>query len=86
MTTPDHNDNAQPQKGHMPAADTGNASNPSPHSNNWQPDTPGQLLDKKAETYLREGSNIEDMPDPQEELNAEETMDKENNEKGTGHE
>ena len=38
-----------------------------------QPEDRHQLLDEKAETYLREAGNIEDMPDPQEELEAEET-------------
>jgi hypothetical protein len=47
---------------------TGNASNPSPGKEN----SPGenQLLDKKAEKYLRESGNIEDMPDPEEEDEA----------------
>jgi hypothetical protein len=42
-------------------AGTGNASNP-PATNDMQPQK-NQLLDEKAETYLREAGNIEDMPD-----------------------
>lgn len=69
---PSINDYPLPEDGKLPVADTGNASNPTPHEDNMQPAN-HQLLDEKAETYLREGGNIEDMPDPQEELEAEET-------------
>jgi hypothetical protein len=34
-------------------------------------DNSKQLLNKKAEKYLREGGNIEDMPDPEEEMKSE---------------
>jgi hypothetical protein len=49
-------------------ATTGNASNPSPRS----PAEPNnsQLLDGKAEKYLREAGNIEDIPDAEEEENV----------------
>ena len=63
----------EPQGNQLPAADTGNASNPTPHAHQT-PSNDQQLLNKKAETYLRESGNIEDMPDPQEEENAAETM------------
>jgi hypothetical protein len=53
---------------------TGNASNPSPHNTSFQPGGDIQLLDKKAEKYLRESGNIEDMPDAQEQQNADENM------------
>lgn len=66
-----NNNYLPPKDGKLPAADTGNASNPTPHKD-IQPDD-HQLLNEKAETYLREAGNIEDMPDPQEELEAEET-------------
>jgi hypothetical protein len=46
-------------------AQTGNASNPSPRQQS-EP-TGNQLLDEKAEKYLREGGNIEDLPDSEEE-------------------
>ena len=42
-------------------AQTGNASNPSAGSE--QEPAGSQLLDQKAETYLRESGNIEDLPD-----------------------
>ena len=48
------------------AADTGNASNPSQFTERFQPQPGSQLLDEKAEKYLREAGNIEDMPDAQE--------------------
>ena len=51
--------------------DTGNASNPTPHH---EPVSNKQLLDEKAETYLRESGNIEDMPDAQEQQEAEDAM------------
>lgn len=54
----------------LPEADTGNASNPSPHDTSMEPTVDKQLLNKKAETYLREAGNIEDMPDPQEQQEA----------------
>jgi hypothetical protein len=47
--------------GKLKKAGTGNASNP-PAENDMDPQK-NQLLDEKAETYLREGGNIEDMPD-----------------------
>lgn len=52
-------------------AQTGNASNPSPLPTGAQPPSE-QLLPPKSETYLREGGNIEDMPDAQDEQAAEE--------------
>jgi hypothetical protein len=55
----------------LPLADTGNASNPTPHDPETMPSSGQQLLDKKAEKYLSESGNIEDYPDPQEELDAE---------------
>ncbi|MBW8686788.1 hypothetical protein [Chitinophaga rhizophila] len=46
---------------------TGNASNRSPEESV----SPGEsLIDEKAEKYIREGANIEDMPDPQEDEEA----------------
>ena len=53
----------------LPVADTGNASNPTPHEGETEP-VGNQVLGKKAEKYLRESANIEDVPDPQEELDA----------------
>jgi hypothetical protein len=46
----------------LPVANTGNASNPS--APDREPLTGSdQLLDEKAEKYLRESANIEDYPD-----------------------
>ena len=62
----------------FPPAESGNASNPTPH-----PDTApagNQLLDEKAETYLREVANIEDVPDAQEQLDMDKTIDQIRNE------
>lgn len=68
--------NQQDQK--LPAADTGNASNPSPHNKEMEPVGNNQLLDEKAEKYLRESANIEDEPDAQEQQDAEGIIRKEN--------
>ena len=51
-----------------------NASNPSPAQNNRDQPKKNQLLDEKAEKYIRESGNIEDMPDPQEQQDADEMM------------
>lgn len=56
-------------------AQSGNASNPSPQNNGAQPAS-NQLLNVKAEKYLRESANIEDLPDPQEEKQAEDALKK----------
>jgi hypothetical protein len=66
----------QSAKGKLPAAETGNASNPSPHSMPQQKG--GQLLDNKAEKYLREVANIEDLPDAQDQQDMDETLSQEN--------
>jgi hypothetical protein len=55
---------------------TGNASNPDPDDNN-QPEANKQLLNKKAEKYLRESGNIEDLPDAEEQAEADEVIEKE---------
>jgi hypothetical protein len=55
-------------------ADSGNASNPSPHNDKWEPVEDNQLLDKKAETYLREAGNIEDEPDAEQQEDMDEKM------------
>lgn len=54
----------------MPPAETGNASNPSPHDDSLEPDNKNQLLDERAEKYIREVSSPEDYPDAEEEENA----------------
>jgi len=47
----------------LPQTNKGNASNPPPTEDS---STGNQLLGRKAEKYLREGGNIEDMPDAEE--------------------
>lgn len=49
----------------FPPAETGNASNPG-RNQSEKPEN-SQLLDKKAEIYLRESGNIEDLPNAGEE-------------------
>ena len=61
--------------GKLPAADTGNASNASPYHEETEPGG-NQLLNEKAETYLRESGNIEDMPDAQDQRAMDETIQK----------
>ena len=55
----------------MPEAETGNASNCSPHNRNMEP-VKNQILNEKAENYLRESGNIEDEPDAQDQQEADE--------------
>jgi hypothetical protein len=50
-------------------ASTGNASNPSPETELIENES--RLIDKKGEKYLRESGNIEDMPDAEDEAEAE---------------
>jgi hypothetical protein len=67
------------QDDQIPGMNTGNASNPSPTDNTFEQVNTNQLLDEKAEKYIREAGNIEDMPDPQEQHDAESTLNRENN-------
>ena len=62
----------------MLETDTGNASNPTPHNNRMEPANNNQLLNEKAEKYLRESANIEDEPDAQDQQDANEIIRKEN--------
>jgi hypothetical protein len=76
---PDLQQTPKAPEGETPqAAESGNASNPSP-----RPDTVpagNQLLGEKAEKYLREVANIEDVPDAQEQLDMDKTIDQVRNE------
>lgn len=56
----------------LPAAGTGNASNPSRET--AAEGNRNQLLDEKAETYIREAGNIEDMPDENDQQDMDETI------------
>jgi hypothetical protein len=51
----------------------GNASNPSPH-NPLERDNDDHLLNRKAEKYIREAANIEDVPDAQDQQDMDETL------------
>lgn len=68
------NQNLSHPKNSLPQAEDGNASNPSPHNKSMEPAENHQLLGKKAETYLREAGNIEDVPDAQEQKEAGDNM------------
>lgn len=61
----------------MPASVPGHASNPAADGAHDQ--TGNQLLGKKAEKYLREGGNIEDLPDEEDWQDAEKIRQKEKN-------
>jgi len=63
----------------LPAADTGNASNPSPQNKKMEPANNDQLLNERAEKYLRESANIEDEPDAQDQEDADEVIKKKTN-------
>jgi len=63
-------------KNKLPPAETGNASNPSPGNKEMEP-AGNQLLDEKAEKYLRESASIEDVPDAEEQQEMDEEIEKE---------
>lgn len=56
------------------AAGTGNASNPSPPDESLSPAQGSQLLNEKAEKYLREVASIEDLPDAEDQKDMDETL------------
>lgn len=70
----------------LPAAETGNASNPSPEHGEV-PLGPSQLIDPKGEKYLREVANIEDVPDAQEQEEMDQALqqDREPNDRSGKH-
>lgn len=74
-----NNNNAHKQDA-FPPANTGNASNPSADDQTGAP-SDNQLLDEKAEKYLREAAPIEDYPDDEDWQEAEKTIEEE---KGKG--
>ena len=61
--------------GKMLPAETGNASNPAPHNNDLEPAGNNQLLDERAEKYLREVASPEDYPDEQDWQDADKVLD-----------
>jgi hypothetical protein len=58
----------------MPLAETGNASNPSPQNPDLEPAGNNQLLDERAEKYLREVASPEDYPDEQDWQDADKVL------------
>jgi hypothetical protein len=46
------------QEQKLPAAGTGNASNPTPRNKEMEPPNNSQFIDEKAEKYLRESANM----------------------------
>jgi len=61
-----------------PGPDAGNASNPAPHNREMEPNNNNQLFGDTAEKYLRESGNIEDIPDAQDQHDADEMIKKQN--------
>ena len=72
MSQPD--DLGKNKEPRLPSADTGNASNPSPHDKKWEPPGEDQLLNERSEKYLRESANIEDEPEAQDLKDADERL------------
>ncbi len=57
-----------------PSFNTGNASNPAADDDSLAPSPGSQLLDEKAEKYLREVASIEDVPDAQDQKEMDDTL------------
>ncbi|HEV7331692.1 MAG TPA: hypothetical protein VGN63_11690 [Flavisolibacter sp.] len=71
----EQNRNASGEKAsNLPSVNTGNASNPAPDDDSLAPSPGSQLLDEKAEKYLREVASIEDVPDAQDQQQMDEAL------------
>lgn len=81
MSINQQNDPRKSGEENISGGNFGNASNPSPYNRETDQSAKNQLLDEKAEKYIRESGNIEDMPDPQEQQDADEILKKENDNK-----
>jgi hypothetical protein len=66
--------NISSQPGKMLPAETGNASNPSPGGTEGDGAGENQILNDKAEKYLREVASIEDEPDAQDQQDMDNTL------------
>lgn len=55
----------QSEENKLPAAGTGNASNPPLKDGAFEPANNNQLIDERGEKYLREVASMEDYPDAQ---------------------
>lgn len=73
---PQSNDTGKANSENFSEASTGNASNPSPQNDEFGPPD-DQLLDDKAEKYLREVASIEDVPDAQDQQEMDNVIKKE---------
>jgi hypothetical protein len=73
----DPKNNSDSLNSNLPAG-TGNASNPSPQNEETETGSNDQLLSNKAEKYLREAGNIEDMPDAEDEQEMDKVSEKVN--------
>lgn len=71
--------NRPSDEGRLPEANTGNASNPSPDNNPLDRSDTKQILDEKADTYIRESANIEDEPDARDQQEADDLIKKSEN-------
>ena len=69
-----------PEEAKVPSFNTGNASNPASDDDSFSPSPGSQLLDEKAEKYLREVASIEDVPDAQDQKEMDETLRKDKEE------
>ena len=74
-----HSDNPNNNAGekHTLSGSTGNASNPNPNDEMPLPEGNSQLLDEKAEKYLREVASIEDLPDAQDQQEMDKVIEEE---------
>lgn len=82
MSISQQNPPGNPGEDKISGGNFGNASNPSPHSREPDQNSKNQLLDEKAEKYIREAGNIEDLPDPQEQKEADEFIKKQSRNNG----
>jgi hypothetical protein len=75
MLSQQRTNNSADEEG-LPAAETGNASNPSPRKEEIEPVNDNQLLNEKAEKYIREVASIEDVPDAQDQQDMDEAIER----------
>ena len=78
MSTKQNDSNQYPKGGKLPAAGTGNASNPPEKDDTFEPTNNSQLIDERGEKYLREIASIEDYPDAQDQQDMDATIEEEN--------
>jgi hypothetical protein len=71
---PEKQQQDETESNRFPAAQTGNASNPSGGDGTDVPEGENQLLGAKAEQYLREVASIEDVPDDKDWQEADEIL------------